>query len=144
MRHEYVGRATSSAAREKEQVAVAGQIGCEIGACTVDRRAQVRGGLPGAGEVVRIGAGALRHPDVERPGSTGSVRREVEAETVSRERGVLLVGGRVDDGAKVHRLGPLRVGEGHGLDLDREDRKSTRLNSSHPSISYAVFCLKKK
>src|SRR5690348_17858653 len=28
------------------------------------------------------------------------------------------------------------VGEG--------DRKSTRLNSSHPSISYAVFCLKKK
>src|SRR4051794_41562115 len=25
-----------------------------------------------------------------------------------------------------------------------EDRKSTRLNSSHPSISYAVFCLKKK
>src|SRR5690348_17386809 len=28
-----------------------------------------------------------------------------------------------------------------GLDLDR---KSTRLNFSHPSISYAVFCLKKK
>src|SRR5690348_17957002 len=26
----------------------------------------------------------------------------------------------------------------------RVDRKSTRLNSSHPSISYAVFCLKKK
>src|SRR5690348_18484474 len=33
------------------------------------------------------------------------------------------------------------------LHLDRArdgDRKSTRLNSSHPSISYAVFCLKKK
>src|SRR5690348_17731856 len=36
------------------------------------------------------------------------------------------------------------------LDLVRQraaigvDRKSTRLNSSHPSISYAVFCLKKK
>src|SRR5438876_11680903 len=28
--------------------------------------------------------------------------------------------------------------------LARPDRKSTRLNSSHPSISYAVFCLKKK
>src|SRR5438477_9857911 len=27
---------------------------------------------------------------------------------------------------------------------DEEDRKSTRLNSSHMSISYAVFCLKKK
>src|SRR5438876_8819996 len=31
-----------------------------------------------------------------------------------------------------------------GIDLDHQDRKSTRLNSSHPSISYAVFCLKKK
>src|SRR5256885_7285055 len=28
--------------------------------------------------------------------------------------------------------------------LDRRDRKSTRLNSSHLVISYAVFCLKKK
>src|SRR5690348_17675896 len=28
--------------------------------------------------------------------------------------------------------------------LVAQDRKSTRLNSSHPSISYAVFCLKKK
>src|SRR4051794_22808780 len=28
--------------------------------------------------------------------------------------------------------------------LIEKDRKSTRLNSSHPSISYAVFCLKKK
>src|SRR5436309_7002311 len=27
---------------------------------------------------------------------------------------------------------------------NREDRKSTRLNSSHVKISYAVFCLKKK
>src|SRR3712207_8547549 len=29
-------------------------------------------------------------------------------------------------------------------DADSEDRKSTRLNSSHANISYAVFCLKKK
>src|SRR3712207_8903777 len=28
--------------------------------------------------------------------------------------------------------------------LGEEDRKSTRLNSSHANISYAVFCLKKK
>src|SRR5690348_17727381 len=38
--------------------------------------------------------------------------------------------------------------EGHtdsvGSDEFNQDRKSTRLNSSHPSISYAVFCLKKK
>src|SRR2546427_4556379 len=32
---------------------------------------------------------------------------------------------------------------GHGHD-GRQDRKSTRLNSSHSQISYAVFCLKKK
>src|SRR5690625_6536411 len=29
-------------------------------------------------------------------------------------------------------------------ELTKEDRKSTRLNSSHVAISYAVFCLKKK
>src|SRR5690348_17825856 len=34
---------------------------------------------------------------------------------------------------------------GHEANNDcGQDRKSTRLNSSHPSISYAVFCLKKK
>src|SRR5688572_32095600 len=30
------------------------------------------------------------------------------------------------------------------VDFTEEDRKSTRLNSSHSQISYAVFCLKKK
>src|SRR2546426_12634881 len=41
--------------------------------------------------------------------------------------------------ARSHQEGPLvaRVGR-------RTDRKSTRLNSSHLVISYAVFCLKKK
>src|SRR3712207_8696853 len=33
---------------------------------------------------------------------------------------------------------------GGGGRPDRPDRKSTRLNSSHANISYAVFCLKKK
>src|SRR2546421_9524390 len=32
----------------------------------------------------------------------------------------------------------------HGGRGERRDRKSTRLNSSHDQISYAVFCLKKK
>src|SRR5687768_18013495 len=32
----------------------------------------------------------------------------------------------------------------HQPHVPREDRKSTRLNSSHGYISYAVFCLKKK
>src|SRR5688572_31340248 len=38
-------------------------------------------------------------------------------------------------GVAVRRAGPV---------FARKDRKSTRLNSSHSQISYAVFCLKKK
>src|SRR5690242_14809289 len=50
------------------------------------------------------------------------------------------------DGAEVVRLAEAAVGVHQPLrhDEEREDRKSTRLNSSHMSISYAVFCLKKK
>src|SRR3712207_7408125 len=47
---------------------------------------------------------------------------------------------------------PAGVEKSHGLvgdlrpavEVVRADRKSTRLNSSHANISYAVFCLKKK
>src|SRR6266480_2855542 len=47
------------------------------------------------------------------------------------------------------RSDPGRECPGHGpgrsvAPARRSDRKSTRLNSSHMSISYAVFCLKKK
>src|SRR3712207_8416087 len=37
-----------------------------------------------------------------------------------------------------------RIITGPGDDGSGKDRKSTRLNSSHANISYAVFCLKKK
>src|SRR5690349_22160121 len=40
--------------------------------------------------------------------------------------------------------GPHRGGGARQADHQRVDRKSTRLNSSHVEISYAVFCLKKK
>src|SRR5436190_8012900 len=44
----------------------------------------------------------------------------------------------------LHHGGPVR-GRPAGRNLPRDgDRKSTRLNSSHTVISYAVFCLKKK
>src|SRR3712207_8325190 len=36
------------------------------------------------------------------------------------------------------------AGEDHTVAREGIDRKSTRLNSSHANISYAVFCLKKK
>src|SRR2546426_8169558 len=51
---------------------------------------------------------------------------------VGRREAVRLEGGR-------HRLG-----HQHRRELEDLDRKSTRLNSSHLVISYAVFCLKKK
>src|SRR3712207_7380992 len=46
----------------------------------------------------------------------------------------------VDDAAFVEREDTV----GHRPHLVQVDRKSTRLNSSHANISYAVFCLKKK
>src|SRR5690348_18099735 len=49
----------------------------------------------------------------------------------------------VPDGGEVAWRGDLHR-RGHLPAHPMEDRKSTRLNSSHPSISYAVFCLKKK
>src|SRR5262245_64180640 len=62
--------------------------------------------------------------------------RHVHVVRVHRERSRLGAGG---DGAH-----PDRVVVGPGAGVGAKDRKSTRLNSSHLGISYAVFCLKKK
>src|SRR5438874_10024227 len=48
--------------------------------------------------------------------------------------------GRTDDG-QPHVFHVMKI---KGDTVHLEDRKSTRLNSSHVEISYAVFCLKKK
>src|SRR5207302_5512574 len=62
-----------------------------------------------------------------------------DVETVL-DRPVVRVGiARGDPERRVRLL--QRLGDRRGA---REDRKSTRLNSSHVKISYAVFCLKKK
>src|SRR5690606_40797465 len=48
---------------------------------------------------------------------------------------------------RIPRFPPFQLrqaGDRHHLVLHSGDRKSTRLNSSHVKISYAVFCLKKK
>src|SRR5689334_23738192 len=78
-----------------------------------------------------------------------SQRVEARLRGDARERGE----GAIDD---AHALlgghdvgGDLPAGRVVGVEVDRQpdlrpDRKSTRLNSSHSSISYAVFCLKKK
>src|SRR5206468_5552965 len=47
-------------------------------------------------------------------------------------------------GCMAQRLGPRLLASVPQVDLVIGDRKSTRLNSSHDQISYAVFCLKKK
>src|SRR5690348_17874663 len=65
-------------------------------------------------------SGAVHHDPVRR---LGRVRRDHRTPEPSR--------------GSPAASGVARAGAG-------EDRKSTRLNSSHPSISYAVFCLKKK
>src|SRR3712207_7263332 len=62
-----------------------------------------------------------------------------DAAAAAREHGMLL-----------HLHVAETAGEGdellarHGASVPQLDRKSTRLNSSHANISYAVFCLKKK
>src|SRR2546429_6734541 len=48
------------------------------------------------------------------------------------------------NGGEQKRLGEHLAGEMPPACADGRDRKSTRLNSSHGYISYAVFCLKKK
>src|SRR2546426_2980289 len=80
-----------------------------------------RGDVPG-GERVRRGGGPARRPGRRTAGG----------------RGVRPVLGR---GAARRALAAARGARAGG---HRLDRKSTRLNSSHLVISYAVFCLKKK
>src|SRR3712207_8319702 len=75
--------------------------------------------------------------------SSHTVGRAVVLDRVGEAVGAVVVGVRrrvadlaaLDDRGAVSRRRHVR---------DRQDRKSTRLNSSHANISYAVFCLNKK
>src|SRR3712207_8737161 len=60
-----------------------------------------------------------------------------------RERERRQRGEHVEDGERRRRAPGNGAGE-EDEERERPDRKSTRLNSSHANISYAVFCLKKK
>src|SRR5207249_9226273 len=68
-----------------------------------------------------------------RGGGLGDLPPAAVVGTSSLRRRVLLLSRRPD-----LRVEPIRG------NVETRDRKSTRLNSSHVSISYAVFCLKKK
>src|SRR5690349_23713144 len=74
----------------------------------------------------------------------GEPRREAQLVRIALADGIAAA---LDEGRVLVGLVPRGDGElacGGGLEGgDRIDRKSTRLNSSHVEISYAVFCLKK-
>src|SRR6266487_3463910 len=106
----------------------------------------VPSGSPGSYERVRarvgiyrmvraLGAGAA----VNQVHDAGHERRPLAGEESSHS-GELV---RAADAADRVLL-PDRAQRGLDLAGPAQDRKSTRLNSSHPSTSYAVFCLKKK
>src|SRR5690625_6142882 len=61
-------------------------------------------------------------------------------------RSLVLIGGHVIGHGRLQLVADAQgVLDDHAIQLlDAADRKSTRLNSSHVAISYAVFCLKKK
>src|SRR5438309_2420112 len=81
--------------------------------------------------VLLAGGEAVRIPLDRRPEEVGAL--------IDRCDGVLLPGSNAD-------IDPARFEQARSQRSMRAptDRKSTRLNSSHSSISYAVFCLKKK
>src|SRR3712207_8612228 len=68
--------------------------------------------------------------------------RSVRGHVSPARRG--LGGGRVPDRHGGRTAARASVAAPWGDGRVRRDRKSTRLNSSHANISYAVFCLKKK
>src|SRR5690606_40061228 len=61
-----------------------------------------------------------------------------------RLRPLPLAAALVDAQLQVHEIAGLLIDHGIAGGHAFQDRKSTRLNSSHVKISYAVFCLKKK
>src|SRR3712207_3374364 len=70
-----------------------------------------------------------------REGSATLNARTLTERTVTLPNHISMVTGR--------RVDASAGGHGVSFNDDRGDRKSTRLNSSHANISYAVFCLKK-
>src|SRR3712207_8971051 len=89
---------------------------------------------------------SLRKTQMCKTASSKSVRMSCIGKFVHREHGAGILTGqtslmpkwRIGISHKVWGMRPTRP-----LQKDT-DRKSTRLNSSHANISYAVFCLKKK
>src|SRR5205809_5136631 len=97
-----------------------------------------------SGFVMTIGASERARGTAARRSMRTSAPRNIRTTTVL----VVGLGLRVSMGIPVgppcSRPRPFTFIRGGGYPFGERDRKSTRLNSSHGYISYAVFCLKKK
>src|SRR3989454_7210772 len=98
-------------------------------------RLLVESDLKPAGGIVGAGADEFRWPRPVRPGDELRIESEVLEVRPSRSR--------PDQGLIKVRTTTLNQHD-EAVQVIIADRKSTRLNSSHLVISYAVFCLKKK
>src|SRR5436190_16994029 len=85
---------------------------------------------------------AMRVPSARRPSSMAAPGRGDSLRRVLGNRLLIRQGFVLERGWMRH--GNDVVAGIHEVNVTGEDRKSTRLNSSHTVISYAVFCLKKK
>src|SRR5688500_19732412 len=99
----------------------------------------------------RLGFESLTKPELTAEDSTKEIRLEVDRNArtltisdsgigMSRDEVIENIGTIAKSGTRELRE---RMREGASTSVLQEDRKSTRLNSSHLVISYAVFCLKK-
>src|SRR5690625_6495540 len=82
----------------------------------------------------------------ERQQQIEEMESKVEATLEKQETELQRISGYTSDQAKQIILERVKKEVTHesALMIKESDRKSTRLNSSHVAISYAVFCLKKK
>src|SRR5690606_41599353 len=110
------------------------------------------GAVLGRTRVLRRGGEADLVVDDDVHGAAGAVaaqQREVEGlrdDALTGERSVAVQEQGQDGEAVLALAEDVLLGADEALEhrVDRLDRKSTRLNSSHVKSSYAVFCLKKK
>src|SRR3989454_6483865 len=106
------------------------------GGMTADAAAQALHEADPAGSVGLVGAEP--HPPYNRPPLSKALWKGDPEESIWRKTAA--TGAQLTLGRRVTAIDP----RGHTATDDRgTDRKSTRLNSSHLVISYAVFCLKK-
>src|SRR2546430_773657 len=124
MQHERRGGPLSRRAVLRLMVAAAAAGPARAGAASAIRQSPI----PSSGErIPTVGVGTWRTFDVGASAAERAPLKEVLRQFVG-------LGGRMVDSSPMYGAAESVVG----------DRKSTRLNSSHSQISYAVFCLKKK